>query len=538
MKTSGDIPVTEAAYLELTRACDDLLYRPDAPPSIAVLPWLHVINEVPFILQAYSDVLGEADTYDRKIPQPNPFVSVRDLKRHSVFHFAQFIKGFLRSFYFTDSRMIANTGVRNRFMEELGLTDVDVLIITWLVNREHLSGTSDFYFGELQELLFKRGLSSLLVMRNQSGCHSPELRQIALRKGPCARVLLPDTQSPEAEMCYMKQGLALRRFLRHTARSKRWGLEKRLLRKASEFSVITPGLQNLRLHQQIELICRKLAPSMVVTLYEGHAWERCVWHAARMANQRTLCIGYQHTILRKHSHSMKRSLDPHRTGFDPDLILTLGQITQRMLDMCDGLKNIEKKIYGTYRRIGTGAEVQEPKRIPAFLVLPEGVESESIYLFDLALACAISLPDVQFVFRMHPVLAFENVRPMLNGYPSKNGNVELSDCQNIEDDFARTGYVLYRGSSTVMYAILAGLKPYYFERPDEMNFDPIFELTTWREQVRSPEDLIRKFKADQSASAEFRRRQWKEALTYCDQYTRSIQEETLDQMISLSALNK
>ena len=113
--------------------------------------------------------------------------------------------------------------------------------------------------------------------------------------------------------------------------------------------------------------------------------------------------------------------------------------------------------------------------------------------------------------------------------------MEVSGNPDIEQDFARAGYILYRGSSTVMYAILAGLKPYYLKRSGEMNFDPVFELTVWREQVRTPEELIRKFEADQNASGDLRRCQWKEALTYCDQYSRSVQEEALDQMLALSS---
>ncbi|RJQ28949.1 hypothetical protein C4565_02780, partial [Candidatus Parcubacteria bacterium] len=170
------------------------------------------------------------------------------------------------------------------------------------------------------------------------------------------------------------------------------------------------------------------------------------------------------------------------------------------------------------------------------LVLPEGVESESIYLFDLALACARRLPQVEFIFRMHPVLPFEKVSAMLAGYPPETKNVEVSDRSKIEEDFARTGYVLYRGSSTVMYAILAGLKPFYFERPGELNFDPIFELNIWREHVRSPEDLIQKFNIDRKTAGEIRHRQWSTALGYCDRYTQPIREEALDRMIEFSFL--
>ena len=537
MKSFDAPSCTDAVYQKLTRACDDLISRPDAPPSIVMLPWLHVINEVPFFLAAYSDVLNAVDKYNQKIPQPAQFVSVRNLNRRSAYNFAQFIKYFIRSFYFSDSRWIGAPTATQPFLPQLELTSVDVVIVTWLLNRNHLAETTDFYFGELQKKLLKRGLSSLLLMRNQSGYHSHTLQQEALRKGPCASLVLPDIQSPRAELHFMKQGIELRRYLRDAVRSRHTAFEKRIFQKASEFSVISKGLHNFRLHDQIEMICRQFSPSIVVTLYEGHAWERCVWHAARAANQRTLCVGYQHVILRRNSHAMKRSLHPNRAGYDPDLLLTLGEVTQQMLERSKRLKNVTKLAYGTHRRFSSRIEVEEPKNTPAFLVLPEGVESESIYLLDLALECATSLPDIRFIFRMHPVLPFEKIVPQLNGYPPKNGNIELSDHPNIEDDFDRTGYILYRGSSTVMYGILAGLKPYYFERPDEMNFDPIFELDVWRERVRSTAELVRNFETDRQASDDFRYRQWQKALNYCDHYISSIRDDTLDQMIALSGIN-
>ncbi|MDP6683404.1 MAG: hypothetical protein QF876_10515 [Desulfobacterales bacterium] len=537
MKSVNEITVTDTAYFKLTRTCDNLICRPDAPSSIVAIPWLHVINEVPFMLSVYSDVLPVVETQNHKIPQSNPFISVRDQNRGAVFYFAQFVKSFIRSFYFRDSRLITASAPEKPFLPDLDMTRVDVLIVTWLLNRDHLEKISDFYFGELQQLLLNRGLSSLLLMRNQSGYHSHELQQQTLRKGSTGRLLLPDTQSPGAELGYLRKGLELRRYFRKHRFEGYSEFEKRLFQKASEFSVLSPGIQNLRLHDQIEIICRRFEPSIVVTLYEGHAWERCVWHAAREANPETLCVGYQHTILRKHSHALRRSLHPLRKGYDPNLILTLGSVTQKMLEKSMQLPNISKMIYGTHRRFNSRIKFEEPKSTTTFLVLPEGVESESMYLFNIALACAPHLPDVRFIFRMHPVLLFDDVRPLLKGYPPKTGNVEVSDNPDPEEDFARSGYILYRGSSTVIYAILAGLKPYYFERPNEMNFDPIFELTVWRERVRSTDELIRKFKADQKTSPDLRSRQWTEALTYCDQYTRSVREETLDWMIAHSVSN-
>ncbi|RJQ53521.1 MAG: hypothetical protein C4530_17935, partial [Desulfobacteraceae bacterium] len=324
--------ITEVEYQRLTRACDELIGRPDAPQEIAAVPWLHIINEVPFILSAYSDVLQETVRITARMHQSNPFVSVRNLSQHPAYHFAQFMKGFVRSFYYRDSRRIGHPGLGAPALPDLGLAKADVVIVTWLVNRNHLDGTHDFYFGEIQERLKKRGLSTLLLMRNQSGFHSPELQRKALRKGSCARFLLPDTQSPRAEVDYLIQMLRLRIYLRTLAAKEPVPYRRRLYLKVSELSVLTPGLQNLRLHQQVQTVCRKLSPSVVMTLYEGHAWERFVWHGAREANPQTLCIGYQHTILRKNSHAMKRGLHPGRKGYDPDVLFALGEITHRMLE--------------------------------------------------------------------------------------------------------------------------------------------------------------------------------------------------------------
>jgi hypothetical protein len=132
--------------------------------------------------------------------------------------------------------------------------------------------------------------------------------------------------------------------------------------------------------------------------------------------------------------------------------------------------------------------VDAPRSLPTFLVLPEGIGSECIYLFEFALECARRLPEARFIFRTHPVLPFERLEPNIRGYYPVPDNVEVSRGRPIEDDFARATYLLYRGSSTVIYAVLAGLKPFYIVRPDEIDLDPLYELAEWREHVHSVDD--------------------------------------------------
>jgi hypothetical protein len=531
MNRSSETSITEADYAHLTRACDRLIVRPGAPRLMRVLPWLHVINEVPFVLSAYWDVFLK-ENRNRHSPTFDPMISGRTAQRYSLFHFAQFIKCFIRSFYYRDSHRITGTEPDKPFFSDLAPVQVDVLIVTWLLNRGQLAAPEDFYFGEMQKQFQKKGMTSLLLMRNQSGYHSPELQKRALRKGRCARLLLPDTQSNRAEMEYIREGLGLRRYLKDTLRREKSELTKRIMKKASTFAILSQGLQNLRLHDQVAHVCRRVTPAVVITLYEGHAWERCVWHAARTVNPETLCVGYQHTILRKQAHAVKRALSPELNGFDPDLVLTIGDVTDKMLRQSPRLKGLKTRVYGSHRKSEPAVAVTAPKKNPVCLVLPEGVVSESIYLFELALACARVLTNFRFIFRTHPVLPIEQVEPLLKDYPAVNGNVEISTGKSIELDFAQSGYILYRGSSTVIYAILSGLKPFYYERPGEINFDPVYELSVWRESVRSVTELTEGIQKDVGASETTRTRTWAAAADYCDRY---VKQPDADALMELAA---
>jgi hypothetical protein len=172
--------------------------------------------------------------------------------------------------------------------------------------------------------------------------------------------------------------------------------------------------------------------------------------------------------------------------------------------------------------VGCAPSVQSVQSVAQnFLVLPEGTVSECLFLFGFALECARRLPDTRFIFRTHPVLPFDRIKGKLS-WPE---NVEVSQNPKIEDDFARAGYILYRGSSTVLYGVLAGLKPFYVSKPGEVNFDPLYELQCWRESVQSVEELIAHYRAHTSNA------DWPIARDYCSDYVLPIQDTAIDEIL-------
>jgi len=123
------------------------------------------------------------------------------------------------------------------------------------------------------------------------------------------------------------------------------------------------------------------------------------------------------------------------------------------------------------------------------LIIPEGNIPEVEYLFQAALEAATILNDFHFILRLHPLLQSTQFEKDLIQQLEPIANMKVSGQVKIEDDFKQSSFVLYRGSSAVLYAILAGLKPYYLDSPSAPYIDPLFELKDFRETVCSGRGL-------------------------------------------------
>lgn len=522
--------MTEEQYYEVANACDALLCRRDAPLEWIAMPWLHVVNEHPIHLDPYEKLVEELSFGSKR-------GDIHKQLRRRYFSLRQ-LAGLARNIFLsgvipTWRKMVSplpGSGSRQPFQ----VSPVDVIIVSGLVNVDHLKMNDDFYFGKLQTLLAERGASSLLVLRNQTGEPTSRLFEQAWRGGPCARLLLPELPPLGQELDFIRRCLDARRRLCQAEREATSRMGRRVAREARRLVVSNPVIGNLILHNQIATLCYQTQPSILMALYEGYAWERCVWHAARTVASSTLCVGYQHTVLRRRSFSVKRLIGSD-TPCDPDLILTVGDVTRESLAASLESQQIRLRTFGTHRRAEEYPLKDVFNGIPTFLVLPEGIELECSYLFEFALDCARRLPHIRFVFRTHPILPFEKIQPELRGANPLPDNVEVSRGQTLEADFARSSYVLYRGSSTVIAAILAGLKPYYLARANEADIDPLFALSEWREYVESVEELVSKYEYYRGvAQTGSIKEEWQRARDFCERYIQPTHDEVIDEMLQIA----
>jgi hypothetical protein len=497
--------VTEQEFTALAAACDRLLRAPDTSLARLAIPSLHVVCEHPDWLARYASLHDPARDRD---PVRRLFDGGRRLARIA--------------------RAVARSGrvASHDAVPQDGPGRVDVLLLSHLSTAAQLESEDDFYFGGLERLLCDRGLTSLLLLVNH-GADGCDLAARAMRPGPRARRLLPTTVPPAEEARLWRACVQARADLKPALRSAD-AMDRAVAALARRDSATHGTAANLRLHLWIERWCRAVQPRMVITTYEGDSSERVVWHAARRAVPGTLCVGYQHTRLFPRSHAIRRAVSAPGHPCDPDVVLTTGEQTRDDLAASGAVGATRFIVYGTHRRTVSGCEAASAR--PArCLVLPEASEREAAVLFGFALACAPLAPDVTFVLRPHPLTEVERLRERLPVLRAPPPNVVMSGA-SLDHDCAGARDCLYRGSSAAIFAVLAGLKPFYFARPGELTIDPLHGLADWRETVTTPEAVVARLGAPpdpRDADAAARARAW------CDQIMRPVRSEAIDELIAL-----
>jgi hypothetical protein len=488
--------MNEQQFADIAAACDSLLRAPSTSLARLAVPALHFLNEHPSTLAQYASLCSGT--------------------RHE--DFSDIPRAVLRAARGLTRSLIPGPPAPQH------PGPVDVLIVSHLLKPDQLRQANDFYFGALQSQLQERGATSLLLLVNH-------LKQDAdVQPSPSERMKLPTTVSAATEASIWRQCFSAWRALRREAASAHNCAESRVAMLASRQVLSAATLINLRMHAAVAEICQTASPKIVITTYEGTVAERLIWNAARTGGRRPLCVGYQHAIVLERAHAIHRPVAAPGIDCDPDVVLTLGEITHAGLAASAGLRSVRFIEYGSHRRATLPALPEPQSRPRRCLVLPDANEHECATLFEFALSCARLSPDVSFTLRPHPMF---DTRALLRSHPELQRlpqNVSLSVDTPIEQDFAQARYCLYRGSSAAMHAVRAGIKPYYLAQPDELPFDCLSQLDDWRETVTSPRELAdRMALADQFTDSAAASR----AVNVCERYVSPVRPAALNELLAM-----
>ena len=411
----------------------------------------------------------------------------------------------------------------------------DVLFLSHLLNPSRIGEDQDFYFGSVPVDLAQIGVSSAIALINHTNNLPSQLASVYSRT-TSPGIILSNSLSIADEIGFSGQAAREQKTLRKLVVQLPIGLLRSVATRAATEVLSSNTIANLRIYHQISSLVRTLKPKALVVTYEGHAYERIAFHAARSAIPNIICIGYQHAAIFRFQHAIRRLLAPK---YNPDHIVTAGVVAQRQLQSSQTLAGIPITVLGSPRSTKTITPTSdEPSPLahetaserPACVVVPEGIVSECNTLFAFAQECALALPHINFIWRLHPIISLKSLLKRNRRLNKRPPNVELSD-KTLEEDIARCRWALYRGTTAVVQAVMGGVTPIYLQIPDEMTIDPLYEIEKGKFFVQTPAEFVAVVGKLDETSGNTHQQERAELVDYCSKFYVPMDFRVLEKII-------
>ncbi len=477
-------------YEKLCSTCDEILLSECSSLDTIAIPWLHVLNEHPTTLKKYDNV-------GKNFKENGKFL----LKLLYLF----FKNISLRSF-------------PSFYSSSLKISKSDTLIISHLLNEDQINSKKDFYFGSLSEKLEADKNKVTVLFLNHTNLTPYEISTKWNIKGS-ERIIFSGKLSFSSEFKLLFKAINQFFSLKNQSRKIVDNYKKRIYIGASKAALTYETISSLRFILQLNELLVQIKPKVLLTTLEGHCWERLSYYCARRYNPSIKCIGYQHAILFPRQHSIMRSLS---NNFDPDLIFTSGLHTKKIMEeRCQAYGNIGIKNIGTHRRADSRVnlnEFTEKKVTPTCLVLPDGNHIETLNMCEFALKTAKEIKNIRFIIRLHPLMQTAFILQQNKDFNNIPENLVFSDNSDIQDDFAKCIWALYRGSGSAIHACIAGLKPIYLKFDDSLSIDPLFMVKDGKKNISVIAELEKIFIEDLSQNIETFASELNEVREYCSRY--------------------
>jgi hypothetical protein len=225
--------------------------------------------------------------------------------------------------------------------------------------------------------------------------------------------------------------------------------------------------------------------------FENYAWEKMCLTALKECAQGVKTIGFQHAFIAKNSFKYFLGESEVPLVPSPDTILTMGDVTKRILNT-----------YGRWPReiLKTGCALRQANttnggpvvlsRCRDILVAFTMTRDESVKILEFIFKAGLDRYPGKVYLRFHPQTPMQEVlRKISFDLPV---NFVISNAQNLNDDLKRAGVVLYTLTTVGLEALINGIPGIYLDVNSPLNLDPLFECRDLTDQVCKPEELIDK----------------------------------------------
>ena len=373
------------------------------------------------------------------------------------------IKDILKSIFNESADYYPNLDLK----EFKNLNNEKCLFLSHIINTSHLNFKKDFYFGELPFFLSKKKYTTKCLLRNFTNKSSKSIFQDNKKNFNKNLIILSKSIKifKELKLIFelIKTFLKLKKFKLIDKDLRRFLFNK------SDFKSAASIFNNFKLLYQVEKVIKNFKPDHFFLTLEGHAWEKLLISQIKKNHPNIKIYAYQFSTLTKYSNSIFLDLGKN---YLPDVILNTGIYPRKKF-----LKSYKSKIkcinIGSNKFLSYRSDDKKTRNI---LVIPEGVNSETLRMLNFTIDAANKFSSLKFFFRFHPIieknLFFKNLYYQKKIIPK---NLIFSNKTFIQD-LQSSKFILYRGSASAVQGLGCGKIPLYLKFENEINIDPLFMI--------------------------------------------------------------
>lgn len=496
--------INENQYKIICNKLHKILQRKDFGVEIFCVPWMHIIRAHPIVLKRYSEIFY-----------------IQNPIKYLVYKIKKNLQVFLNHILIVKKSTFCNS---NYFVGHIDKDQhFEYLFVSHLLNKHQINQSNDFYFEDISDKLKLKGLNSIFAYIPQFNYNESEISKSDKFKH---NILFTKSLSFIDEFkIRFNLFTSSKKLLQIPAEDE---IDRRILKRI-KWEFMSIGSQtNMRLIKQFEYIIKLIKPKYIVIPYEGHGYERLIFSVVNKIDPNILCIAYQHTGLFEYSNAI---FNFYSNNLNPSIILTSGIHGFEAIKKYNS--NIPIGILGSNRGGSENIILPNKKRNKKCIVIPEGFINECVILFNFSLLCAIKLPDIEFIWRLHPSISFEEIfmlHPSLKKLPK---NIFLSS-NSIETDITDSHWALYRGSTAIFKIIASGARPIYLNMKDEVSIDPLYDIDgDIRKKVTKVDEFVNIVEIDKSMDVIFSNLNLKIIKEYCEKrFSKSNYEILLPENIA------
>lgn len=227
----------------------------------------------------------------------------------------------------------------------------------------------------------------------------------------------------------------------------------------------------------------------LIYTYENNVWEKLTLIQLRKNSPTTSIIGHLHSAVPEAALNFFISETEDKMAPLPDKIVTTGTTPAEILQEYGAYTKTKIEVGGSFKYATTLNNLKRVAEIKkTILIGMEGIP-QSLEMVNYTLSELEKISDWKVILRTHPILPIEEIKDKLNVSKSLSERLEFSGTNKLADDFARSGVMIYWGSTLCFEAIVHGVPLINYRRNHLLNFDPLFKLAAFKKNTSAQESL-------------------------------------------------